>query len=284
MSKIGVLVDGNSGIDYIKHNYDIPVIRSILLFGEEEYSDFVDITADEFYQKLEDNPDIAPSTAQAATGVILEQYKEMFEKGYDELLVITISEHLSGTYAGCVMAANMLPDKKITVFDSKTVSYPEAKMALKACEMLEEGNGLDEIIEELEFIRDNSMIWFSVNTLKYLVKNGRLSGAAGFVGSLMKIKPMLEVTKEGKVESIEKIRTSAKATERVVEKFLEEIEGKEVEAFTINSNNPERVSYVQEGVKSKRKDIIEIGDYPLTPVVGAHSGPGVVGVGYIVKR
>lgn len=282
MSKVGVVVCGNSGIDYIEHKYDIPVLRSVLIFGDEEYRDFVDITADEFYQKLEDNPDVTPSTAQTATGVILEQYEKMFEKGYDELLVISISKHLSGTYEGCMMAAKMLENRKITVFNSMSVSYPEAKMALDSARMFAEGKTTDEVLKRLEFIRDNSMIWFSVNTLKYLVKNGRLSGAAGFVGSLMKVKPMLEVTKEGKVESVEKIRTTSKATERVVEKFLEEIAGKEVEVFTINSNNPDRVNYIQNKVKQSRPDIKTINDYPLTPVVGAHAGPGVVGIGYIL--
>jgi DegV family protein with EDD domain len=284
MSKVGVLVCGNSGIDYIDHEFDIPVIRSILLFGEEEYTDFVDITADDFYKKLVDNPEVAPSTAQAATGVMMEQYEEMFNKGYDELFVIILSQHLSGTYAGAVMAANMLEGKKITVFDSKTVAYPEAKMALTAAEMFAKGKSVEEVTEELEFIRDNSMIWINVETLRFLVKNGRLSGAAGFVGSLMKIKPLLEVTKEGRVESIEKIRTTSKATERVIEKLLEEIDGKNVEVFLINTNNLERVQYISDAIKAKRPDLKEINVYPLTPVVGAHAGPGTVGVGYILKR
>lgn len=283
MSKVGLLVCGNSGIDYIEHKYDIPVIRSILLFGDEEYTDFVDITAEQFYAKLDANPDLTPSTAQAATGVILEQYEAMKAKGYDKLLVVSISKHLSGTYEGCMLAAKMIDDCEVTVFDSKSVAYPEAKMILDAAQMLENGHTLEEVIKRLEFIRDNSMIWFGVETLKYLVKNGRLSGAAGFMGSLLKIKPLLEVTKEGKVESIEKIRTSSKATERMIEKFLEEIDGQDVEAFIINTNNPERVEYVRNKVMAARSDIKEIKEYPLTPVVGAHGGPGLVGIGYIKK-
>lgn len=284
MSKIGVLVCGNSGIDYIDHDYDIPVLRSILFLGDKEYEDYVDITASEFYDRLIQDPSLSPSTAQIATGVALEKYEAMVAKGYDELLVISISEHLSGTYQGCVLAANMLEDTKVTVFDSKSVTYPEAKMALDAAQMAKEGKSLEEIIERLEFIRDNSMIWFSVETLRYLVKNGRLSGAAGFMGSLMKIKPMLEVTKEGKVESIEKIRTTSKATLRVIEKFLEEIKGKEVEAFIINTNSDERAKFVSESVLKERPDLGKIEVYPLTPVVGAHAGPGTVGIGYILKK
>ena len=119
----------------------------------------------------------------------------------------------------------------MSVFDTKSVAYPQAKIALDAAKMLEEGKSLEEVIKHMEFIRDNHTFWFSVDTLKYLVKNGRLSGASGFVGSLLKIKPLLGLTKEGKLESLEKIRTTAKSTARVIEVFLNDIEGKDVETI-----------------------------------------------------
>lgn len=283
MSKIGLLVCGNSGIDYIDHPYEIPVIRSILFVGEKEYSDYVDITAGEFYNMLQEDPSLTPSTAQAATGVILEQYKEMAAKGYDELLVVSISSKLSGTYEGCMLAAKMIDDVEVRVFDSQTVAYPEAKMILDAAKMVEEGKTMDEIWDHLEVLRDNHRILFSVETLRYLVKNGRLSGASGFLGSMLKIKPMLEVTEDGRVEAIEKIRTISKATNRLIEKFLEELGDKDVEVFTIEANAQERANLVAEAIKKAKPHIKDIKSYPLTPVVGAHAGPGCVGVGYIVK-
>jgi len=283
MAKIGLLVCGNSGIDYIDHKYDIEVIRSILFVGEKEYFDYVDITAPEFYKMLEENPDLTPSTAQAATGVILEQYKEMVEKGYDQLLVVTVSSKLSGTFDGCMMAAKMMDDVDIRVFDSLSVSYPEARMILDAAKLVEEGKTLDEIWNHLEVLRDNNRIYFSVETLRYLVKNGRLSGASGFLGSMLKIKPMLEVTKDGRVESIEKIRTTSKATGRLIEKFIEEVGEKEVEVFLIEANSEARADVVRQAVMEKLPRIKEIKSYPLTPVVGAHGGPGLVGIGYVIR-
>ncbi|AIO18660.1 DegV domain-containing protein [Candidatus Izimaplasma bacterium HR1] len=283
MSKIGLLVCGNSGIDYIDHKYDISVIRSILFVGHTEYSDYVDIKAGDFYKMLLEDPSLTPTTAQAATGVIVEQYKEMIAKGYDELIVISVSQKLSGTYEGCVLAANMIDDAKITVFDSGTVSFPEARMALDAAKMVQKGKTTEEIVAHLEELRDNHRILFSVETLRYLVKNGRLSGASGFFGSMLKIKPMLEVTKDGRVEAIEKIRTLSKATERIIEKFLEELGDKDVEVFMIEAEAKERVEYIRSKILEARPDIKEIKAYPLTPVVGAHAGPGCVGIGYIVK-
>lgn len=283
MSKIGIIACGNSGIDYIDHPYHIPVLRSILMIGVDEYHDFVDIKATDFYDMLKENKELSPSTAQVSTGVIVEEYKKMFKDGYDEILVITISKELSGTYEGCMLAANMLPGKKITVFDSKTVSYPEAKMILDAAKMADENKNLAEILERLEALRDHNHIYFSVETLRYLVKNGRLSGASGFLGSMLKIKPMLEVTKLGKIEATEKIRTLKKATERLIEKFLEDIGDTAKEVFIIEANADERVNHVRAKLLEARPDLYPIKNYPLTPVVGAHAGPGVVGVGYILK-
>ena len=284
MQKIGIVVCGNSGIDYIDHEYDIPVIRSILLMRDEEYTDFVDICAEDFYKRLNADDKLIASTSQASTGEMLEVYEAMKAKGYEEILMISISQKLSGTYENAMLAAKMMDDYKVTVFNSLTLSYPQAKMALDAAKMAKEGKSLEEIIEHIEYIRDNHSIWFAVDTLKYLIANGRLSGASGFVGGLLKLKPLLQVTKDGKVESIEKIRTTQKAANRVIEKFLEATEGLDVEPFIIHSHAPDRVELARKAVMDVRPEIKEIKAYPLTPVVGAHAGPNIVGLGYILNR
>ncbi|KFZ26028.1 MAG: DegV domain-containing protein [Candidatus Izimaplasma bacterium HR2] len=284
MQKIGIVVCGNSGIDYIDHEYDIPVIRSILLMRGEEYTDFVDISAEDFYKSLNEDDKLIASTSQASTGEMLEIYEAAKAKGYEQLLVISISQKLSGTYENATLAANMMGEYKVTVFNSLTLSYPQAKMALEAAKMAKEDKSLEEIIEHMEYIRDNHTIWFAVDTLKYLVANGRLSGASGFVGSLLKLKPLLQVSKEGTIDSVEKIRTTYKAANKVVENFLAETEGKDVEPFIIHSHAPERVARVRKMVMDARPDIKEIKDYPLTPVVGAHAGPNIVAMGYIINK
>ncbi|MFU8786072.1 MAG: DegV family protein [Candidatus Izemoplasmataceae bacterium] len=281
MSKIGLVVCGNSGIDYFKHDYDIRVIRSMLLFGEEEYTDFVDIKAEEFYKMLVDKPELHPSTAQTATGVILETYEELKKDGFDEILVITLSAKLSGTYEGARMAANMIEDVKVTVFDSQSVSYPEAYMAFTAAKMIKEDKKIPEIIDRLIHIRENHGILISVDTLKYLVKNGRLSGASGFVGSLLKIKPMLALTREGRLEPVEKIRTRSKALSRIIEKYVTEHHTPNNEIFIAHANAPEEVEQVRKELLAQLKDVKEIKDYPLTPVVGAHAGPGTLAIGWV---
>ncbi len=285
MKKIGFVVCGNSGIDYLDHDYDIRVIRSTLLFDDKEYTDFVDIKAEDFYKQLKENPSLHPTTAQTATGVILETYEDLKKDGYTDIIVVTISSKLSGTYEGAKMAASMIEGVNVHVFDSLSLSYNEAYMILRAAELAKEGKDIPEIIDELTWIREHQGLYVSVDTLKFLVKNGRLSGASGMIGSFLKIKPMLQLTREGRIEPVEKIRTRKKAIERMIEKFLDDFEDtKNMEVFVIHSNAHDVVDYVKGRLRKERSDFGDIKDYPLTPVVGAHAGPGALAIGWILKR
>ncbi len=280
MKKIGIAVDGNSGIDYLERDKEIRIFRSHLLIEQKEYEDFVEISSDEFYGRLKENPDLDISTAQTSTGNILEMYEEMKASGYEQLLIITISKELSGTYQNAVLAAKMI-DIDVRVYDSKSVSYIQAYMALTAQRMANEGKDIEEIISKLDYIRDHNHIYITVDTLKYLVKNGRLSNVAGAIGSLLKLKPLLEVNDEGKVKTVAKIRTTKKARKLLIDKFIEEIKDKDVLTFVVYTNNKNEMKDFSKILQEKGvKDILLV---PLTPVVGTHAGPGTMGVGYIER-
>ncbi|MFW6299040.1 MAG: DegV family protein, partial [Bacillota bacterium] len=271
-------------IDYIDHPYDIRVFRSMLLFGEDEYTDYIDISAETFYSRLRENPNAPLSTAQTATGVMIETYETLRAEGYTDIIVVTISSQLSGTYEGAQMAANMVDGIHVHVFDSLSVGYAEASMILEAARMAEEGSDVPEILDRLAKIRDNQGLLISVDTLKFLVKNGRLSGASGLVGSMLKIKPMLHITHDGRVEPLEKIRTRKKAINRMIEKFLEDHTEKNLVVFILHAHAHDTVESIRSRLKAAREDLGEIPDYPLTPVVGAHAGPGAIAIGWITKK
>ena len=280
MGKIGVAVCGNSGIDYLVHDKEIRKFRSLLKIGKEEYEDFVDISSDDFYSRLLKNPDMDISTAQTSTGKILEMYEEMKSAGYKELLVITISKQLSGTYQNAVLAARMI-DIPVHVYDSLSLTYVEALMAMTAKKMADVNKPLDEILVALDKIRDNNHVYITVDTLKYLVKNGRLSGVAGALGSLLKLRPLLHLSKQGKVETLDKIRTTSKAREELKSRILTEVKDKNVIAFIVYTNNMGEMLDLKDELEAQGlKDVLLI---PLTPVVGCHAGPGTMGVGYIEK-
>lgn len=280
MEKIGVAVCGNSGIDYLVHDKEIRVFRSLLNIGREEYEDFVDISSDDFYARLVKNPDLDISTAQTSTGKILEMYEEMKAAGYNKLLIVTISKQLSGTYQNAVLAAKMI-DIEVHVYDSFSLTYVEALMAMTAKKMADKGKSLEEILVELDKIKDNNHVYITVDTLKYLVKNGRLSGVAGALGSLLKLRPLLHLSKAGKVETLAKIRTTAKAREELKQRILTEVKDKDVIPFIVYTNNMEEMMDLKDELEGLGlKDVLLI---PLTPVVGCHAGPGTMGVGYIEK-
>lgn len=279
--KIAVIVCGNSGIDYLKHPYQIDVFRSMLYVNDDEYEDYVDIDANTFYQRLLCNPNTNVKTSQTSTGKMGDVYKRLEAEGYTDVIVITISSQMSGTYQNAMLAKEAVKNLRVHVFDSKTVSYPEAKMALDAAEMANCHYSVQEILDHLTYLRDNTRVYFSVDTLKYLVKNGRLSGAAGFIGNLLKIKPTLWISPVGKVEVIEKIRTSAKALIRLKERFFEETKDIKIQPFVIYTIDYPGADQIAQEIKEKYPYVKEVPIHPLTPVVGAHAGPGAYGIGYI---
>jgi len=282
MPRIGVAVCGNSGMDYLVHDKEIRIFRSLLYIEGKEYEDFVEINSDVFYDRVTKNPDLDIHTAQTSTGKIHEMYQEMIASGYDELIIVTISQHLSGTYQNAVLAAKLITEIPIHVFDTKSVSYVEALIASTAKKMADQQKSCQEILDKMAWIRDHNHIFVAVDTLKYLVKNGRLSNAAGFFGSLLKLKPLLEVSKDGKVVTLDKIRTTPKARQEMLKRFKHEISGKNVDCFIIYTNNMNELFELQEELE-QLPGIQDVKMIPLTPVVGCHAGPGTMGLGYVEK-
>ena len=281
MKKIGLVVCGNSGVDYLKLDYPVKMIRSTLNLGGKEYEDYVDIQAGEFYDIIQSNPDIDVSTSQTSTGKIASVYEELKEEGFTDVIVVVISSKLSGTYQGAVLAKDMVPGINIYVIDSRSVSYGEAFLVIEAIKMIKNGYKTRDIIDKLEKIRDNIYIYVLVDTLKFLVKNGRLSAASGFLGTLLKIKPLLHVQRDGSLVPFEKIRTTSKAQQRLIEVVKHDIDGKNVVMFIAYTNNIEKAKEIKKEIQTIRPDVV-VELVPLTPVVGAHAGPGTLGVGYIV--
>lgn len=283
-NKIAVIACSNACLDYFDYDYDIKIFRSTLHLGDEDYLDYIDISAEDFYKRLEEDKSVFPSSSYMPIGQMIEIYEDLVKEGYNKAIVISISKELSGIYNSSIMAANEVEGIDVTVFDSKTLAYPQAKMALTACELIEKGKDIPEIVKELEYIRDNHNIYFAVNTLTYLVKNGRLSNASGFIGNALRVKPVLNISKEGKVETVEKIRTFTKAIDHLLNLYFEETKGKDVVPFIIHANNPDTRDFMENVLKEKDPTITEVFSMPLTAVVGAHAGPKTIGLGYYIKK
>jgi DegV family protein with EDD domain len=278
-----VATTSTSCLDYYQHDYDIRTIRIKIDMGDHNFKDDgTEITADEFYQALEANKNLVPKTSQPSLGELIEFFEGLADEGYEEVIVTTISSKLSGTFNGISQVAEMLEDRiKIIPFDTKTVCFNEGYFALTAAKMIQEEKSTDEILSRLTYLQSHVTILFAVDSLEFLVKNGRLSGAAGLLGKYLKIKPLLQVEPDGSIQAIEKIRTTKKALERVGEYLQEYTKGHEYEAY---------IAYTGGELKEYFKDVLKesfgienLAERPCSPVVGCHVGPGAIGLGIFLK-
>ncbi len=280
MSKIAILTCSNSGLDYLDYPKDIIILRSAIHFGTDEtYDDFVDMDAKTFYERIAKDPNDIPKTSYVSIGKMMEYFEQLYNDGYEEALVITISSQLSGLFESVKRIASEVKIK-VTAFDSLTLAYGEAYMVLEAHRLVEEGKTVKQIIKYLEKIRDNDRIYFAVDTLLYLVKNGRLSKLQGTLGTMLQLKPLLVLGDDGKVTSLEKIRTTHKAQQRVLEKYIEDTKDLNVLTYIAHAHNNEAAKWFKDEIQKvfpKREVVVAY----LTPVVGAHTGPKGIGVGYI---
>jgi DegV family protein with EDD domain len=281
MKKIAILTCSNAGLDYIDAPKDIIILRSTIQFDDASYDDFTEMDAKTFYERISKSPDDIPKTAYVALGKIIMYLEDLKKAGYEEALIITISSKLSGLYEA-ILRVSAEMDMNITVFDSKSLAYHEAYMVLEAYRMAEAQLSVQEIMTRLEFIRAHHKVYFAVDTLLYLVKNGRLSKLSGTLGTMLKLKPVLMLNDEGAVETVEKIRTIHKAHELVFEKYAEETQGKDVITYIAHAHADEYVEWFKEKINAQFKDREVIVTY-LTPVVGAHTGPKAIGLGYIER-
>lgn len=279
MKKIAVITCSTSGFDYLPEKDLVTILRMTVSFNEKEYLDYEEIKAEDFYQMMIDNPNADIHTSQIPVGKFVETFESLKLKGYEGILVVTISSKLSGTYQGAILAKEMVDGIDIEIVDSKSVSVGEAYLVLKALNLINQGKSLSEIKYALDETINKCSIYVLVDTLKYLVKNGRLSSTAGMIGTLLKIKPLLKITEEGYLKPFEKIRTTAKAQKRALEILIEETKDKEVEYFVAYTTNKEKAEEIKNEILLKRPNSV-INLMPLTPVVGAHAGPGTLGLGY----
>jgi len=280
--KIGISTDVNAGLDYVSNPYDIKVLRSSVNMEGQVYIDGIDIRADEFYEKLskvEKKEDI-PSTSAPALGDIYDLFDYYVENGYTHIIHFPISFALSATGSTVKQVSEEYKDKlNVTVIDTKAACFIQGYLAMTAAKMASEGATPEEIIERSNYLIEHRSIFFVVDSLDYLVKNGRLSGATGLIGNLLKIKPILELNNEGKIVQFEKIKTTKKARQRVVELVLDYIkEEKNVKVMLFHTLALEAAEELKQLVHEARPDIKDIEIHYVTPAVGAHIGCGVAGI------
>ncbi|MFC2052336.1 DegV family protein [Chloroflexota bacterium] len=251
----------------------ITVVPLTVFFGHEAFLDRVTITTDEFYRRLPNDPHW-PTTTQPTPGTFLDVYNKLTEET-DEILVVTLSAKLSGTYESAMNAKSLVEKEcRIEVIDSRTVAMGLGLIVISAAKAAQTGAKLDEVASLVRSAMNRSHIIMYFDTLKYLAKGGRIGKAQGLLGSLLSVKPILTV-KEGEISPLTKVRSLAAGMDEFYKRVagFPNIEGLAVEHCT----TPEEADRLVERLGSLfPKERIHRST--ISPVVGVHAGPGAIAV------
>lgn len=272
MPRIKIITDSTAYInkEYAKKE-KITIVQLNYIFGDESGKEPFPGEFDEFYKKLKETK-LFPSTSQPSTGEFVSAYRNAFEEGYDEIIVVVLSSKISGTYNSAFLAKNILEDRKITIIDSLTSASNLRFLVEDAISMVKLGNSAKEIEDHINKKKLNMYIYLTTETLEYLSRGGRLSTIQSKVGNLLNIKPIIELEK-GKLELLEKLRGKSKALQAIVNKI-----NPDVERISIcHVLNYEAAEKLKEIIQDKFPEAIITID-ELGPVIGSHLGPGGIGI------
>ena len=271
-----VVLDSTADFPEAPERYpNFRVVPLYVRFGDESYKDYVDITAAEFYEKLQSSPEL-PTTSQPTPGDFLATFEEL-SGTYEHIISLQISSTLSGTYGSAVTAAEMLGNGKVHVIDSRTVAASLALLAIGVQRRLERGTTREEIDAFVERYGREHKLLFTVNTLEYLAKGGRIGRAAALAGNLLHVKPILTI-RDGEVVPLKRVRGNAKAFAEFRQIFEStSTDSPNLKIGIAHAAAPERLEALRELVQHVRPHAeIEIAT-TLGAVVGTHAGPGTVG-------
>jgi DegV family protein with EDD domain len=258
---------------------NIPVIPLWLLWGDERFRDGVDIDPPTFYRRLQESKDF-PTTSQPSAG----EFEDFFRKAgadADAIVGIFISSKLSGTVPNAQAAQAQLPELSIRIVDSLTTSMSMGFIVLAAARAAAAGKSVDEVVAVAEQVRDQVRVLFTVDTLEYLHRGGRIGGAKRLLGTALNIKPLLHL-EHGAIEPVGQVRTKRKAVARMLDIAEEQSGGKQiVEASALYIGDPAAGDAIAEQIR-ERFGISTVYSTTVSPAIGTHVGPGTVGVAFRV--
>jgi DegV family protein with EDD domain len=279
--KVAIVVDGTAYLpEELIQKYNMHVIPLLVNWGGESLRDNVDITADQFYARLQKEKEM-PTTSQPSPGDFLEIYKKAAETA-DSIVCVTISSELSGTYASAIAARDMMDGFPIEVVDSKSTIMGLGFITLAAAEAIAAGADHKEAAAKASALVPRMRLLFVVDTLEFLHRGGRIGGASRFVGTLLSIKPILTLA-DGKVEPLDKVRTRKKALAKMLSIAENDLRGQTNFRIAVqNAAAPADGQKIANEVKKKfgLSDVIQS---DISPVIGTHVGPGSIAVVYYIE-
>lgn len=278
MSEIAIVTDSLSSVpaNFVEQ-YNIKVVPQVLIWGEEIFLDGVDITPSEFYNRLK-TADTIPSTSQATPASFKDVFEPLVAAGIPIITIVGSSE-LTATINSAEQAKATFPHSTIEIVDSLDVAMSLGFQVLAVARAIEEGKSFEEVVAIARTARNYTGVMFVVESLEFLHRGGRIGGASRLLGTALGLKPLLEL-RDGNVEPLENVRTKAKARARMLDLIEERVAGQSnIRLAGLHAAAEEEA---QELLKEAEKRLhpVETLFTEVSPVIGTHTGPGVVGLAF----
>lgn len=281
MSEVALVTDSTAYIpDELVDQFGISVTPQILVWGDETYKDGVDIQPEEFYTRLK-TAKTMPTTSQVPVIEMKNAFERLVGRGAD-VLGVFLSSKLSGTMQSATQALEEIgkASEHVTVVDSQSTAMALGFQVLAAARAAKDGASLDDCRKIVENGREHTGVYFAVDTLEFLHRGGRIGGATRFIGSALNLKPILAV-RDGRVEAEDRVRTKARALDRVFNLVAENVRGKSnIRIATLHANAQGEAQALLDRASAELAPI-ETVFAAVSPVVGTHAGPGTVGLAYM---
>lgn len=273
--KIALVTDSSCDLPKeIIEKYNIHTIPLKIIYSDREYNDGVDITPDEVYERFETE---VPKTSMPSQMDIMKLFDNLKKEGYKKVLSIHLSCNLSGTVDVIKSISRQYDDMEIEVIDSKSVSIGVGMLVYEAAKLISASLPLHEIKEALHKAKERISVFYCIPVLDYLRKGGRIGLVAATLGTIMDLKPIISVNKDGRYYSHAKVRGRKKSLEKLVEIAMDVIENQKVNISVYHGAAKEEALKIKEHL-AKLPNVQEIFFGQISPAMVVHTGPGLVGL------
>jgi len=278
MNKIAIVTDTDASLPLaLAAEYGIYLVPINVHFGEECLESGLEINDAELFERV-DREQKLPTTSAPTPGKFVEAYQQAFEDGADEVVCFCVSSEVSATYGVAQTARDHLVDRPITVVDTRSISMGQGFMALEAAKAARAGASRETVLAAAESVRDRTHIYAALATLKYLAMSGRVGRIAAGMANVLNIRPIL-TCQDGKLEMLEKVRTRRKAQQRLVERIVQDTEGRELEQLAlIHVTALEETHALESQLREAISCPADVIRAEFTAGLSVHTGAGMVGI------
>lgn len=277
-NKVAILVDSGTDVPQeLIEKYQMYVISLKIIYKDRVYTDKVDITPEEIYQRL---PQEIPGTSLPDGETITKIFEQIKQDGYEKILAVTISSGLSGTYNIVRLIAQQQEELEAYVLDTKNIGIGAGFSAIQAAKWLEEGMEWSLLIERLNELVKQTKVFFNVATLEYLQKGGRIGLVASILGTALKLNPIISCNDEGIYYTVGKARGRKKSLDRTVSYVKERVGTAKVFNLAVaHGDAKEEATEMMARLKEEFPQAQQIYFGQISPALVVHTGPGLLGVG-----